>query len=205
MISFPLPPGLDKAIQSVRHRFAPLKERMNRLSRRERRVVFLVTAVLGLFFSDYAVIHPIQRNSQALNQKITLEEKQLFKNMQNVAQKSSVDAFYLRLLGDIDVPNTTDEEIRSSMLHDIELLARSSDVYLSEVKPQVSNEHEHFREFSVRMQVEGGMDKIISFFAELVKTKKLYYVENFQVQPHREDVNKVKATVSIARAVLQNK
>ena len=171
------------------------------LSLRERRIAvaaFLVMIFIGV---DRGVVEPLQSNLKMLNTKIQAQEKQSLRQFRSVTMKPQIDEAYLRLVENIDAAKASDEEVRSAMLHDIESFARQENMNLSEVKPQVSDERGSFKEFSVRMQVDGTLRELVRFFMDLIKTRKLYYVASFRITPHPDDMDKIRANVSIGRGV----
>lgn len=177
-----------------------LTTRFQLLSPREKKAVIVSTAVLGIFLADAVVIHPWIDNLRRLDEKISMQEKQTMHHLRSVGQKSKVDQVYLRLWQSLDSSDRTDDEIRATMLRDIEEQARANGLNLSEVKPQVSSEGGEIKTFSVRLQADGRMPDLALFFAELVKKRKLYFIESFRITPHPEDLNKIRAGVVVNRA-----
>lgn len=194
---------LKDVFGSFSAKFESLWGMLNKLSGRERKLAIATATVVFFLVLNFGIVQPIRNNIKNLNRKILLQEKKVMENLSSGSQKSQVDSIYLRLTQEMDAAKADDEEIRSGMLHDIEEAARANGIYLSEVKPQVSSEGETFKAFNIRMQAEGRAEQLTKFFSDLVKTKKLYYVETLRITPHPDDVNKVKATISLVRAVVQ--
>ncbi len=180
-------------------------ETFNRLSQREKNYFIAAGVMVFLAFIQFGIVRPIQHSLLVLRERITTEEKKAVYNLRNLGQKPQVDVLYLSLLQSIGMSGASSDEIRSSMLHDVELTARSHNISLTDVKPQISTDRENFRDFYLRAQAEGKMEELIVFFTELVKMKKLYYIESLKVTPHPDYENKVKASISIGRAVLLSK
>lgn len=179
-----------------------LWNRFNQLSKRERRAAGATLAVISLWILDAAILKPIQKNIDGLNQKISVEEKKVMHNVRSVEQKPRVDVLLSQLTQRVDFSSESDEKTRASMLEDIEKYARERRIYLTEVKPQVSEQEAGHKEYRIRIQMEGVMSELLSFLADLVRTRKLYRVENLRIVPHAEDVNKVKATVTVNRVII---
>lgn len=177
----------------------------SRLSPREKRYFVAAAVALSLAFVQFGIIRPIQHSLFVLQERISAEEKKTVYNLRNLAQKPQVDVLYLGLLESIGMSGASSDEIRSSMLHDVELSARSHNISLTDVKPQIATDRESFRDFYLRAQAEGKMEEIVIFFTELVKMKKLYYIESVKITPHPDVEGKIKANISIGRAVLLSK
>ena len=180
-------------------------ETFSRLSHREKRYLIAAGVVLSLAFVEFGIVRPIRHSLLVLREKISVEEKKAVYNLRNVGQKPQVDVLYLGLLESIGASGASSDEIRTAMLHDVELSARSHNISLTDVKPQVSTDRESLRDFYLRAQAEGKMEELIVFFTELVKMKKLYYIESLKVTPHPDVEDKIKANISIGRAVLLSK
>lgn len=191
-----VPGNVQKATQALWGKF-------NNLSKTERRFLIVAILVLSALFVDSGIVRPLRANMEALNQKIKETEKKVMRDLKSASQKPDLEKIYAKLQQDISDSRVSDEEIRSSMLHDIEQFAGSDQIYLSEVKPQVSTETTEFKQFSVRMVMECHAEELMRFFSELMKTHKLYTIDSFRITPHPEDVHKIKATVTVGRVVLR--
>ncbi len=173
----------------------------NQLSRREKSI-FLAAAIFVLTWGlDAAVMRPLRGNFKSLEAKILSEEKEAIHGVRSVAQKTYVTEIYQKLSQSLDTLSGDAEEIRSSLLQDIEQKAREQHVYLTEVRPQVSAEREDLTEFSARVQAEARLEDVLRFLAALVKTRKIYVIDSIRIIPHQEDLNKVKAFISLSRLV----
>ena len=177
--------------------------KFNHLSKRERNISIVATAVLMVVTADFAVVRPLKSSLASLDHKIKDTENLVLRNLKVAGQKPELDKVYQRMQESMQDSHANDEEIRSSMLKDIESLARENGIYLSEVKPQVSNETPRFKEFAVRVQMECRMEPLMRFLADILKRQKLYTVDSFRITPHPEDVHKIKATVTLSRVVFR--
>ena len=174
------------------------------LSPRQRFLWVTAAGAVLLLGIHFGIIRPIADKLTSFNQKIILAEKNVIQNIRMLGGKTNTQAIYLRLLDNLELSGQSDEEARASMLKEIDAFARSNNISLTEVKPQVSADHQGYTTYNVRLQAESTMEQLLFFFRELARTKKLYLVESLRVVPHPEDVNKIKATVSISRAVFQS-
>ncbi|MBF0253547.1 MAG: type II secretion system protein M [Candidatus Omnitrophica bacterium] len=187
---------------SIVPKLKKLTDRFNALSRRERTVLSAALVLVLLVVSDYGVIRPLARSISELRETILLRERAALHNMSSLAQKPLLDAIRSLMLQRLDLTDTDPESIPSSMLHDLELKARSHGLELKEVKPQAPDIGEGGAgEYRVRMQVESTMRQWVLFMADLVRTKKLYTIEEYRMLPHPTDVNKIKSYVTVKRVV----
>ena len=150
----------------------------------------------------FGIVRPIRQSILIVDKQIKLKERLAASNLKDGAQKPKMDSVYSRLKEQIGMPPDGNEKIRAMMLQDIEQAARGHSISLTEIKPQVSTEHDGFAEFFVRVQAEGTMVQIVDFLQGLFGLRKLYYVETLKFSPHSDDVNKVKASISLGRSAL---
>ncbi len=176
----------------------------DQFSKREKQAAAAAAAVVLVFFIDAAVLKPIQKNIVSLNQQILVQEKKFIHNTRSVEQKPQIDDLFSRLKQTVDLAPVSDEEARVSMLEDIEKYARERRIYLTEVKPQAPTQAGGRAEYRIRLVAEATMKDMLSFLADLVRTKKLYLVESLRIVPHPEDVNKIKATVAVNRVIFSH-
>lgn len=172
--------------------------------KRERVLIACVAGVLAMLAAEFIFIEPLRRAAGGLEEDIRLHETQALQNMRTMSLKPSVDNVFATLLQQSELQGRDDEEIRSTMLQDIETMARAHNLYLGEVKPQISRDSGAFEEFLVRVQVEGRMEEVMQFFNELFSGRRLYYIETFRASPHPEDLNKVKVNAQVIRAILKS-
>lgn len=189
----------------ARQRAENLAERFQLLSTREKRALIAAAAILGVFLLDFVIVRPWLNNLRQLGEKIAVQEKQTLHHLRSVAQKSSVDSIYAQVWQSLDLSETTDDQIRAGLLRDVEELARGNNLYLSEVKPQVSSEDKEFKIYSVRIQADGNLENLGLYFADLIKKRKLYFIESFRITPHPEDLNKIRATVVVSRSIFRDR
>jgi hypothetical protein len=195
--------GKYKAI--VIERYESLLRRFQTLSKSEKSFAAAAAALIIIFLADAAVIRPIRTGMKELEEKIRVVELATTHSVRSISQKARIDNLYLSVLGEVERSNAPDEELRSDMLKDVEGLARSSGLDLSEVKPQISVDKGEYRDFAVRIQADGDLQQLSNYFARLVSTKKMYLIDSFRVVTHPEDLNKIRATVTVVRRLFPNR
>jgi Tfp pilus assembly protein PilO len=194
---------IKELITRARGGFEWMVNRFNQFTPREKKIAVFSGIAIGIFLVDALIVRPLKTGIESMNQKISIQEKKTLHQIRSLSQKPKIDASYIKILDSIEIPKDSDEEIRTSMLRDVEQFARASNLYLSEVKPQVSLEKGDYDEFSVRMQVDGTLEELMTFLAELVRTKKLYSVDTLRMVPHPDDHNKIRASITLLRTVFR--
>ncbi len=180
-------------------------ERFSALSTREKRIFAVACIAVSATLVYYGIVQPIHKSLEEMRKKIFTQERVAIANMRDVTQKLQMDPVYRQLLDSIGLRVSGDsDELRSTVLQDLEQFARSRGISLTEVKPQAPVERGNFKDFFVRAQAEGNMEQLLNFLADLIEARKMYFIESIKITPHGDDVNKIKVNVSIGRAVILN-
>ena len=193
---------LKAGITAIQARWENATDRFERLPQRQKNLFIFAISFFAVVLIIFTILRPLQQSVLKVDKQIKMKEKLAAKNIQEMAQKPQVSSVYFKLLSTIEMPPGGDEAIRSSILHDIEFSARSNNISLTEIKPQVSSLHENFTEFFMNTQAEGTTSQLVLFLGDLIKANTLYYIDTLRISRHPEVVNKIKATVSIGRSAL---
>lgn len=175
-----------------------MKTFINRISKRERMVLYLGAAFLFLFFLDRFIFNPINQKIAQLNQEINLSQKRLAASLRNIQQKDAVIAQYDKYKAYVKSAGS-DEEETAKVLGEIENVARKSSVYLMDIKPQAPKQTEFYKKYSAEIEVEGKMDSIINFLYNLNSSQQLLRTEKLSLNPKEKDSQIIKALVLVSK------
>ncbi len=192
------------ALSALKSRWNQLWSGFDAMPIKRKNQIFAVIVFFVGVFIYFVVLQPMQQAVVKLDKQIKTKEKLAAKNIQDVAQKPKVSDVYFRLLSAVAMPPGGNEDIRAAILRDIELSSRSNAISLTEIKPQVSTESDGFTLFFMNAQAEGALSQLTLFLTDLLRKEKLYFIDSLRVSPHPEDVNKVRANISIGRAALSS-
>lgn len=195
---------MKSIVNWLKHSSAILWNGYQKLSKREKNILIVTIAVFTALGVDFSCVSPLRRNNEDLAKKISVHEKKVAHNIHTIEQSPAVDEEFSRLQNIIEMSKGNDEQVSASMLDEIGQFARSKNIYVIEKKPQSSDQKQNYKEYRVRVQMEGTLQDLLSFFAELVRTKKLYFVDSLRIVAHPEDINKIKATATLSRLILQS-
>lgn len=171
----------------------------NRLSKREKWILYGSLFCITALFAQQLVIGPAAEYMKRLDIKISDEETSIRKSLQVLLRKDSIASEAKRFvvfLADFKKP----EEQMSSFLKQIEDLASRSSVSLLYVKPGSEKEEGRIKKYYASLECEGQMEDIVSFFYQLESTADLLKIEKYNIQPKSKGT--ARCVMSISRMVL---
>jgi Tfp pilus assembly protein PilO len=193
-------------IAQMRGRWERAWAHFQTLSLLQRRLAAAAGLLVFLVVMEQGILKPLNGTIRSLDTKIAAAELKSLQTRKSVLQKPGIEQAYAQLVQSVDFSTTTDEQVRAAMLRDIESLAREMQMNLSDVRPQISVDRSQYKEISVRLQVDGTLSQLARFFAgRLVRTRRLYSIDSFRITPHPEDIHKIRANITIARAFFSTK
>lgn len=172
---------------------------LQRLSPREKVILYFSVAAVVLVAADQLVLTPIYRNFQSLDQRIQDTENNIKKSIRLLGQKE-------KMLRESEKYATYTAASRSSedgvlvLLKNIQELASQSSVNLLYSKPAGGDSKER-NVYRITLECEGQVDQIINFFYAVENSKLLFRIEKYALQATAKGSSVIKcaATVSMAR------
>ena len=153
---------------------------INRLSSREKWGLYLGIMVIIGVVSYITVIEPLWTDWQGLNRAIYTKERQLVKNLKILAQKEQIAELYNKYAENIRMKGSVEEET-AVILREIENIARSSNTYITDIKPHKVKDMEFYKEYYVELEVEGKIANLAKFIYELQGSKQILKVRHLRL------------------------
>ena len=169
---------------------------LSRLSKRERRAVYISIALIVCVFFDKVVFRPVTHKLESSNGEIFIQEKKLEKSMQILAEEDSLTSEYKKFTQNIK-QTQSDEETIATLLGSIEKMASSVSVLLVDMKPSVVEKSEFYKKYSVKIEVDAKMNNLVDFIYQLENSPQLLRVAEFRAAPQKKEfVLKVYLTIT---------
>lgn len=175
-----------------------LKQWFSKLSRRERTILVLTSVVVCLAAIDRFIYQPITRQFVSLDLEIQTSEHQIRKNLRALAIRERVIQEH-RKFTVFQTSAGSDEEETSRLLSEVEGLARESDLYLINMKPQAIVKSEVGKRYAVEIEIKGEMADLIRFLYGLHHSKHLLIGEQFRLASEKAAV---RGYLSITKTVI---
>ncbi len=144
---------------------------MRPLSNRERSILFLCILTVLIFIGYNGVVQPLRRKTETLKERVNSSEQKLKKQFSVLEKSKSGNKEYEQYLA-IFRQSASDGQIMSSILSEIESVARENGMRIADMKPKKVKHIDFYNNFSVTLAMSGQLTDIVKF---------LYILQN---QPH---------------------
>jgi hypothetical protein len=167
-----------------------------RLSPRERVILYLSITVVAMVAVDQLVLSPILKNFQSLNQQIRDTETNIKRSIRLLSQKE-------KMMKEAEYYATYSASSKSSeggvlvLLKKIQELASESSVNLLYSKPGAGETAER-NVYRVSFECEGQMEQLVSFFYAIENAKLLLRIEKYSLQATAKGSSVIKCAATVS-------
>lgn len=137
-------------------------ELISKFSKREKTVLYISIIAILLALLDRAVLHPIIQKMKLFEEEIRMTEYEMSKNIKILQQRQRIEneekKYASYVSGDL-----SEEEETAALLKAIENMARSTNVYLVDLKPMGVQVEGIVKKFMINVRCEANMEEIVSF------------------------------------------
>lgn len=174
---------------------------LKHLSQRERNILFLAVFIILCVVSYILIIEPLRKNWQELNESISSKEMQVLKNQKILAQKDIIAQLYDRYAENIKMKGTVEEET-AVILREIENIARTSNTYITDIKPLKVGDREFYKEYFVELETEGDISNLTKFIYDLQNSKQILKVKYLRLNPKSETGDVLKGYMIVTKILI---
>lgn len=174
---------------------------LNKFSSRERLFFYLGIVILIGLFLYFVVIEPAWNEWQNLNEEIYSKERLLLKNLKILSQREQIASLYDRYAENIKMKGSDQEEI-AVILREIENVARSSKVYITDIKPLKVDNKEFYKEYFVELEAEGGISNLTKFIYDLQSSKQILKVRRLNLNAKAGKGDMLKGHIIVTKILI---
>lgn len=175
----------------------------DKLSAREKKILWVVIGLLCLAIGYHALFRPMQQKFGELDDQIFAMQMKLRKAKTLIHQKKDVQEASKKYSNLEKMDAGTDEEEIARLLDFIEQTARKNNASLSDVKPQPVRSDKVTKEYKVDLNAEGELAAMIQFIFELEHTEQLLKLEKVEMVPKLEGSGVLRAGLTVSRVVVK--
>lgn len=176
---------------------------VNKLSRREKAVLYGALLFVTVAVLDRAVVSPALSRLKALDEEIASTETGVRRDRRIISQEKRIGA-YLKQYEDYLVPERSREEEFSDLLKEVETVASAVGVSLLDLKPGDVKEDPSLKKYLVSLTCEASLGKLSNFIHGIEISRKLLKVEKFQISPRSRKDPVLKCSMTIAKIILSS-
>lgn len=173
----------------------------DKFSRKEKIGSSLALIIVLFYVSDQFIIRALWDRFQRVNRAIKVGEKQLGHDLRNVHQKEQISKEYEKYVQYIQRSGSDEEEV-AKILGEIESLARQSQIYLVDMKPQTPKEVDFYKGYAVEIAAEGEMASLTTFLYQLNTSPQLLRVEKLRLNSKKKGDKTLKSSMLITKILV---
>lgn len=173
----------------------------DKFSRKEKIGSSLALIIVVFYVSDQFIIQSLWGQLQRINRAIKIGEKQLGHDLRNVHQKEQISKEYEKYVQYIQRSGSDEEEV-AKILGEIESLARQSQIYLVDMKPQTPKEVDFYKEYTVEIAAEGEMASLTTFLYQINTSSQLLRVEKLRLNSKKKGDKTLKSSMLITKILV---
>ena len=164
--------------------FLPKSFAFSKLSKKERRLFYLVLALVALFLMERFIFRNIHAQLTTLNSRIIRLQMNLQKARTLILNKEAILKTAAGYKTYLDEKFSEEEDPLSQILSMLESIARKSSIVLSDIKPAQSvKQTASYLIYSVDLGLQGNPEKVMRFIAALQEADFLFEVERANLAP----------------------
>jgi Tfp pilus assembly protein PilO len=153
-----------------------------KLSKRERYIALVSIGIILFLFVDKFVISQVVNKLAVLNEEIVILENKLEKSKNLLYQEDLIASEYEKYTGKIK-KQKSDEETVVKLLSSIEKVANNTSIYLVDIKPALPVTEGFFTKYTIRIEAEAEISRLIDFIYQLEKTSELFRISEIRLSP----------------------
>ncbi len=174
-----------------------------KLNLREIRIMVIALGLIIFFIVYKIIINPIHEGSIDINDRLLLDQEQLIKANQLVAQKAQIEARYKKLVGLIGVVDSEEAQV-PTIISKIEASARESNIHIANIQPQKSAVQKEAKFLAVELEIDGQWLDIVHFLYLLQRQPNFYFINELNLEKYSGAINSLRGRIVISRMCLVN-
>lgn len=176
---------------------------LNRLTSRERNILYLLSSVALLSLVYNFLIEPIFKNYSNINREIILIKAKLQKSLSIIQEKEKIDKEYT-LYAERLKPKASDEQEITHILNNLEVLARNANLKIINMNPKPAQEKDFYKRFLVDIETESDMGSLMRFIYDVKNSPLALKIDrlNLNTRTAQTDVI-IRASMVISKITLK--
>ena len=153
---------------------------LKKLSQRERIIVYILAAIILCALLYNFLIEPLAKKWINLNSEINRTNVKLRKSISLLKDKADIDKEYAQYAEKLK-PKESDEQELTSILNELEVLARRSNLKIVSMRPKPAKDEGYYRIFVVDIETESDMGSLMKFIYDIKNSPQLLKVNRLNL------------------------
>ncbi len=172
---------------------------LNNITKREK-ILGMISA--GVIFGALAynfVIEPLAKRWNVMEKDIRGKEALLRKHNRILRNKEIIEKLHSEYMEYFATKMLTQEEESAIVLSDIEKMARTANVRITNIKPLAIKSHENYNKYTFRITTESPMSALSKFIYDFQSSQQLLKLERMVLRAKERKRNVIKAILHITK------
>jgi len=179
-----------------------LKDFLEKLSKKEKTLLFVTAGFISLAFLDAFVLGPILSRSHIMDAEIHAKEETIKRNLRIISFRDSIESEYTGYQSYLDSSDKGREEIIGDLLKKIEVIARDHKIGIVNIQPGDMVENPVFQEYKTSLECEGAFADILAFMKDLEGSEFLFKITKYSMIPKSKGGEILICTMDISRVFI---
>ena len=171
------------------------------LSKRERIISYIVIVIVIGFILNKVLLRPVIGKLETLNKEILIEERRLENSLSLLLKEDSIIKQYEEITGSVAQIKSDDEEA-TELLSEIEKLAKTCFVFISDIKSLPVEDIEPYKKYTVSIEAESEIPYLVDFLYQLEKLPRMLRVKNFYFTSKEKGSGILKSQIAITQVLI---
>ncbi len=176
---------------------------LSKLSEREKKILYVVVALLIVLFGYHGVWNPMQAKLATMDEEIFAMQMKLRKAKIFIRQKSDVEEAAKKFANLEQMDAGTDEEEIARLLNLIEQTARKNGVSLSDVKPEPVKSDKITKRYTIELNAEASLESLMPFIYEIEHSPEILKIEKTNINPKEDKSSVMRASIVVTRVMVK--
>ncbi len=172
------------------------------LSGKEKKVFYAACIIVCLALFDRTIIGPIAQETAIMQDKIVSQTGLIKKNLLILGYKDKMLETYADYSKYFSDEALTQEERIAIILNDVENLADTSGIALTNINPVKTDETKANLKYTLTVECLGSMSEFMNFVYGIDNSESLIRVQSFTLTPKDRETYEVKSKIVIEKLIV---
>lgn len=172
------------------------------LSARERFLSTLTSSMAALAILYAGIYLPLHRQSMDVQEQIEVSERQLQKTIRTIHRGKFSEQEYQTIL-EYFKQTSSDEQEMSSMLAQIEAIARGINIRIVDMKPRRPRGFDLYNQFFINLEIDGELVSITEFIHNLQNPPYFFHIDELRLNKVSPQMAGLKCQVTFSKILIR--
>ena len=178
------------------------KDFFEKLSKKEKTLLFITLGLVSLMLLDAFVLGPILSRSSIMDAEIQAKEQTIKRNLRIISFRDSIEAEYAGYQSYLDSADKVREEIIGDLLRKIEVIAKKQSIGIINIQPGDIIENPVFQEYKTSLECEGAFADVLGFMRDLEESEFLFKITRYSMTPKSKGGEVIVCQMDISRVFI---